>query len=29
MNVKGESFRLKEKLKARLLEPKLETPSTG
>src|SRR5271165_2116942 len=28
INIKGESFRLKEKLKAGLLRPKLETPST-
>jgi hypothetical protein len=28
INIKGESFRLKEKLKAGLLRPKLEAPSS-
>jgi DNA replication protein DnaC len=28
LNIKGESFRLKEKLKAGLLRPKFETPSS-
>jgi hypothetical protein len=27
MNIKGESFRLKEKLKAGLLRPKLDSPA--
>ena len=29
INIKGESFRLKEKLKAGLLKPKLEQPVTS
>ena len=29
INIKGESFRLKEKLKAGLLKPKLETPEAS
>jgi DNA replication protein DnaC len=29
VNIKGESFRLKEKLRAGLLKPKLEAPATS